>query len=163
MYKEELDVISQAILNEVEGYEFYKMAAERIGKGDSKEAFLMLAEEELKHVKFLEDLMEQIKDSESAEIYLTYESNPPSPDIYKWEKIDKENTSLAMTVYGIGINMEKDSIDFYEKAKKNTKFEEAKELYDLLIRWEKVHLSQFEEQYEIYRREWWADQNFAPF
>ena len=39
MYKDELDVISQAILNEVEGYEFYKMAAEQKGTRDSKDTF----------------------------------------------------------------------------------------------------------------------------
>ena len=33
MLKEELDVIKQAILNELEGYEFYKMAAKQAGTG----------------------------------------------------------------------------------------------------------------------------------
>lgn len=163
MYKEELDIISQAILNEIEGYEFYKMAANQIGKGETKEAFIMLAEEELKHVKFLEQLKNQIEDSESEKLYLAYDSNPPSPDIYKWDKVDKENTSLAMTVYSIGIDMEKASVEFYENAKSKTKLDEAKDLYDLLIKWEKVHLTQFTQQYELYKQEWWDDQNFAPF
>ena len=103
----------------------------------------MLAEEELRHVEFLKQLLDKIKDGKSDDIYLAYDSNPPSPEIYKWEKIDKENTSLAMTVYGIGMNMEKDSIEFYTKAKEDTEIKEAKELYDLLIKWEHVHLSQY--------------------
>ena len=163
MFKEELDVISQAILNEIEGYEFYKMAANQVGQGDSKDAFMELANEELKHVEYLEKLMEKVVDSEEDEIYLAHESNPPSPDIYNWEKVDKENTSLAMAVFGIGIDMEKASIEFYEKAKADTKIEAARDLYDLLIKWERVHLEQFTEQYEMYRNEWWDEQNFAPF
>ncbi len=38
-----------------------------------------------------------------------------------------------------------------------------KKLYELLIKWERVHLEQFTEQYDIYREDWWADQGFAPF
>lgn len=163
MLKQELDIISQAILNEIEGYEFYKMAANQVGQGDSQAAFMELANEELKHVKYLEELMGKIKDSEEDEIYLAHESNPPSPDIYNWERVDKENTSLAMAVFGIGIDMEKASIDFYQEAKDKTEIEAAKKLYDLLIKWERVHLDQFTEQYEMYRNEWWDDQNFAPF
>lgn len=163
MLKQELDVISQAILNEIEGYEFYKMAANQVGQGDNKDAFMELANEELKHVKYLENLMDGLKDSKEDEIYLAHESNPPSPDIYNWNKVDKENISLAMAVFGIGIDMEKASIDFYKEAKENTEIEAARLLYDLLIKWEKVHLSQFIEQYEMYRDEWWEDQNFAPF
>lgn len=163
MNKEELDIIAQAILNEVEGYEFYKMAANQAGTGESKEAFLELANEELKHVEFLKALFERIKNDKTDEIKLALETSPPSPNIYNWEKIDKEFTSLAMSVFSIGIQMEKDSIVFYEDAKSRTKFDEAKKLFDLLIKWEKVHLEQFVEQYNIHKENWWADQSFAPF
>ena len=131
MYKDELDVISQAILNEVEGYEFYKMAAEQKGTRDSKEAFLELANEELKHVEYLQKLFDSIKTGVEDDIRLAFEASPPSPDIYNWAKVDIEFTSLAKSVFGIGWQMEKASIEFYEKAKKNTQFEEGKKLFDL--------------------------------
>ena len=54
MLKEELNVIKQAILNELEGYEFYKMAAKQTGTAGSAEAFLELASEEKKHIDYLE-------------------------------------------------------------------------------------------------------------
>ncbi|NMA86570.1 MAG: ferritin family protein [Tissierellia bacterium] len=162
MLKEELNIISQAILNEVEGYEFYKMAASQAGNKESQEAFMTLANEELKHVEYLEVLFNKIK-SEDDDVKLAFEMDPPSPDIYNWKKLDKSQTSLAMSVFGIGIQMEKDSIEFYENAKAKTQFEEAKKLYELLIKWERVHLEQFTEQYDIYREDWWADQGFAPF
>lgn len=163
MLKEELDIISQAILNEIEGYEFYRMAANQVGSGDSKDAFMELAKEELLHVKYLQELMEKIKDGESDEIYLSHEANPPSPDIYNWKKLDKENTSLAMTVFSIGMDMEKKSIEFYEDAKAKTSLKSAKGLYEVLIKWEHVHLKEFSEQYELYKNDWWNDQSFAPF
>lgn len=163
MNKEELNIISQAILNEVEGYEFYKMAANSAGTGESKEAFLELANEELKHVEFLKALFERIKNDNADDIKLALETSPPSPNIYNWNKVDKEFTSLAMSVFSIGIQMEKDSILFYEDAKSRTKYDEAKKLFDLLIKWEKVHLEQFEEQYTMHKENWWADQSYAPF
>ncbi len=163
MNKEELDIIAQAILNEVEGYEFYKMAANQAGTGESKEAFLELANEELKHVGFLKALFDRIKNDKTDEIKLALEVSPPSPEIYNWNKIDKEFTSLAMSVFSIGIQMEEASIVFYEDAKSKTKFDEARKLFDLLIKWEKVHLEQFVEQYNMHKENWWADQSFAPF
>lgn len=163
MHKEELDIISQAILNEVEGYEFYKMAANQAGTGESKEAFLELANEELKHVEFLKALFDRIKNDKTDDIKLALETSLPLPNIYNWEKIDKEYTSLAMSVFGIGIQMEEASIEFYEAAKAKTKFDEAKRLFDLLIKWEKVHLDQFIEQHNKHKNNWWADQSFAPF
>lgn len=163
MKKSELHIISQAILNEVEGYEFYKMAANQAGTGESKEAFLELANEELKHVEYLENLFEKVKNDEGDDFKLALEVSPPSPDIYNWKKVDKEHTSMAMSVFSIGIQMEKDSIVFYEDAKSKTQYPEAKRLYDLLIKWEHVHLQQFTEQYEMYKEDWWFDQGFAPF
>lgn len=163
MLKEELEIISQAILNEVEGYELYRMAANQSATKNSKEAFMELANEELRHVEFLKNLFDNIKDGKEDELSLAHEVKPPSPDIYNWEKVDQEHASMAMSVFSIGIQMEKDSIEFYQNAKEKTKIDQAKKLFDLLIKWEKVHLDQFIEQYNIYKEDWWADQGYAPF
>ncbi|HSH35702.1 ferritin family protein [Schnuerera sp.] len=163
MLKEELNIIKQAILNEIEGYEFYRMAANQAGTSDSKEALLELANEELKHVGYLEALFEKVKKSNEDDRKLAFEEMPPSPEIYNWEKVDKEYISLAMSVFSIGMQMEQASIDFYEEAKTKTNIGEAKELYDLLIKWEQVHLEQFTEQYNMYKEDWWSEQGYAPF
>lgn len=163
MHKEELNVISQAIINEIEGYEFYRMAANQAGTGESKAAFLELAEEELKHVEYLKALFNKIKNGKEDELRLALEASPPSPNIYNWEKVSKEHTSLAMSVFSIGMQMEKASIEFYEDAKDKTTLEEARRLFDLLIKWERVHLEQFTQQYNIHKEDWWAEQSFAPF
>lgn len=163
MNKKELNIISQAILNEIEGYEFYKMAANQEGTGESKEAFLELANEELLHAEFLEELFHKIKSSDEDAIKLAYETSPPSPGIYDWKKLDSAYTSLAMSVFKIAMQMEKEAIDFYKKAMEETELEEARKLYSMLIEWEEVHLEQFSNQYESYRDEWWGSQSFSPF
>lgn len=162
LVKDELEIIKQAILNEVEGYEFYKLASAH-GSGAGKEAFIDLANEELKHIEYLKKLFEQIKNSQEDDFHLAFIADPPSPDIYKWNKVGKDLSSMAMSVFSIGMQMEKDSIDFYQNAKETTNFSRARELYSILIKWEKVHLDQFTGQYNLYKEEWWNDQGFAPF
>lgn len=162
MIKVELELIKQAIINEIEGYEFYKLASAH-GSGASKEAFLELANEELKHVEFLRALFNKIKSGDEDDYQLALETEVPSPEIYKWDKIGKELSSMAMSVFSIGIQMEKDSIEFYQNAKEASSLKVAKDLFDLLIKWEKVHLDQFTEQYNLYKEDWWNEQGFAPF
>lgn len=162
MVKDELDVIKQGILNEVEGYEFYKLAASH-GSSAGKEAFLELANEELKHVEYLQKLFNKIKESDEDDIKMAFGANPPSPNIYKWNKVGKELSTLAMSVFSIGMQMEKDSIEFYQNALESSKIQAAKDLYEILIKWEKIHLDQFTVQYNLYKEEWWSDQSFSPF
>lgn len=163
MYKHELSIISQAILNEVEGYDFYKMASSQATSEDSKEALLELANEEKKHENYLKKLWSQISGGAEINIKNIVEAgiNIPSPDIYHWGKVDKDSLSMAMSVFSIGMQMEQDSIKFYEN--ENVSSQASRELFELLLKWEHIHLAQFEEQYELLKNEWWSEQGFAPF
>lgn len=163
MLKQELDTIKQAIQNEVEGYEFYRMAANQAEYDESKDSFLMLADEELKHADYLKMVFEHLKNDVSDAFNLAFLSNPPSPNIYRWKKVAKESTSKAMSIFGIGMQMERDSIIFYEHARNNTTLDEIKKLYEHLIMWENIHLEQFTKQYQIYKEEWWNDQGYSPY
>ena len=77
---------------------------------------------------------------------MAFELNPPSPEIYRWEKLDVKEANLAMTVFSIGVQMEKDAIRFYEEAAEKSEIEELQQIYRILIQWEKVHLDQFTKQ-----------------
>ncbi|PKM94705.1 MAG: rubrerythrin [Firmicutes bacterium HGW-Firmicutes-1] len=163
MLNEELELIKQAIVNEVEGYEFYRMAANQSASIGSKEALLLLAEEELKHVEYLKLLFDKMKNGAAEDYKLAFLSDPPSPNIYNWNKVEKESIGLAMSVFSVGMQMERDAIAFYENARENTSMVEAKKLFSLLIGWEKIHYEQFSLQYQIYKVEWWLEQGFSPY
>lgn len=163
MDKKELDIIKQAILNEIEGYEFYKMAAGQSGSRESEEAFNDLANEELLHADYLRELFNKVKEGKEDDFTLSFLSDPLSPRIFDWNKIESKSSSLALSVFGIGIQMEKESMAFYEKAQKSTENENARKLYEILAYWESVHLQQFTAQYNRYREEWWSSQGYAPF
>jgi rubrerythrin len=163
MNNQELRVIKQAIINEIEGYEFYKMAANNSKSTEVKDAFLELAEDELQHVIWLKEMFNKIKDDKVADFQLALILEPTSPSIFKWDNIDRKDAGIAVSAFGIGIQMEKSSIEFYLKAARETEIEKAKELYNILVKWEKVHLDKFSLQYEELKEEWWSEQGYAPF
>ncbi|GAA0182049.1 ferritin family protein [Clostridium sediminicola] len=163
MKNDELKVIKKAIIHEIEGYEFYKLASEKADSLDTKNAFIELADEELTHIEWLKKLFNNIDSDKSHKFDLAFIESPESANVYDWSNLDRRDAALAVSVFGIAIQMERTSIDFYENAAKNSSVEKAKELYLILANWEKAHLEHFSERYEELREAWWSKQNFAPY
>ncbi|MCF8008247.1 MAG: ferritin family protein [Halanaerobiales bacterium] len=163
MGKDELNVIKEAILNENEGYQVYMMAAEKIDKKEISQSFKKLAQEELKHIKWLKDLYSNFEQKTEMKFTIEEVTSPEKPRIFKWEKIEKENLSFALSVFGLGVKMEKEAIEYYKNAVNKTESMKAKKLYKKIIDWEYQHLNFFQEQYDMLREDWWAEQSFEPF
>jgi len=164
MEKDEQRIIAQAILNEVEGNEFYRMAANATRSEETKETFLRLAAEELSHVKYLTELRKKLGEGLDPTIGEIMDLGPvPSPEIYKWGKITVEDSSLALSALSIGIKLEKDSIDFYREAKEKSESKAGREIFEKLVAWETVHLNILELQHKAVQTFWSADQGFAPY
>ena len=163
MLKRDVEVFKQAILNEVEGYEFYKMAAYNTPEEDVKKAFLNLANEELKHIDWLKDAFKKLSGNPEDSTTLAIIENPPSPEIFRWDNLQTKNANLAVSVFGIGIEMERASVAFYENAMNETSFDAAKQLFEVLAKWEKVHLDQFSRAYDDLIKDWWNEQGFDAF
>ena len=162
MNLKELTVIKQAIINEIEGFEFYRLAARQAENEESKNAFETLAQEELMHVEWLKKLYSNINHSQEDDLLLAYEVEAPSPKIFSWGNIDRKNASLAISVFGIAIQMERESVKFYDLASKDTDNEKLKKFYNTLSVWEQKHLNQFADEYEKLIEAWWNTQGFEP-
>jgi rubrerythrin len=139
------------------------MAAEQSDTNEEKGALKNLAEEELTHIEYLKDLYQKVKNGNEAGLEITDLSPSDSPGVFTWENASREKGSLALSVFSIGIKMEKESIKFYEDAKEKTDLDQAEKLYDILIDWEYNHLRSFEKQYDMLKENWWHEQGFAPF
>jgi rubrerythrin len=137
----ELEILKQAILNELEGYNFYLLAAQQTKDADAREAFSHFAKEEITPPSL---------------------TDPPSPHIFSWSNAGTERGSLAVSVFGIAINMEKAAVDFYKMAAGTTKLDAAKKLYLTLVKWEEEHLASFEKHYDELKEAWWQNQGFSP-
>jgi rubrerythrin len=162
MKKELLGYIKQAIISEIEGYEFYKMAAGQARSPFVKETFLELAEEERKHVEWLQGLFNQM-DTGDSRLALESVDAPPSPEFFKWENLDREDPQTTISVFGIAMQMEKQSYEFYGKIADSMDNEEGKQLFKILEAWEKAHYDMFNKEYKDLQADWWSEQGFAPF
>ena len=163
MNLKQLNIIKQAILNEIEGYEFYKMASEQSNSSEVKDCYLELAEEELLHIKWLNELLNKIKGGREEEITTEFLTKTPSTHIFSWDKLYGKDISIAISVFGIGIQMERSSIEFYLKSMETSELPVAKELFMTLVKWEQSHLEQFSSKYEALKENWWSTQNYSPF
>ncbi len=161
MKDKEKDIIKKALLLEQEGYEFYLQTAENYQDKDVKLAFKKIAREEEKHMDWLKNLYRRMEGDEKATIDL--EDPPESADIFTQKRVKPLTGSLALSVFGISVKMEKAAIDYYKEAAASTESEEARELYNTLIEWEREHLKDFQSQYEMLQQDWWNEQHFAPF
>ena len=139
------------------------MAGNQAGSKEVKVAFLELAQEEMSHIKWLNELFNKIKGGKEDEITLAFLADTSSPRIFTWENLDRKDAAMAVSAFGIGIQMERSSIQFYMKAEEKTQRSDSKELFAKLISWEQAHLDQFAAQYEKLKENWWADQEYAPF
>jgi len=154
--KAELKILKTAILNEVEGQFFYRLAAEKTESEEVRDAFLVLAGEEEKHEKWLREIFAQAADGASAVVA------PDEPGVFTWERAGTETGSLEVSAFHIGILMEKASADFYRRAAAKTSLPAARNLYEKLAQWEDTHLASLEKIYDDLREEWFAKQEFSP-
>lgn len=162
MYSKEVEILKKAILNEHEGDQFYRIAAEKASDEQIKEAFLALAAEEQKHEEWLKNLYKEVICNKQISTDFFDDQPVESPAIFSREKLGTESGSLVVSVLSIGVLMEKASLDFYQEAARKTGLESAKRLYLRLAEWEQEHLTKLEAAYDYARDEWWDKQGFSP-
>lgn len=163
MNAELAEIFKTALLNEVEGQKFYELAATQAHSEDARNSLLELAAEEVIHQDYIKKEMAALED-EKLETTDYTQVKLPNPEIYKWGKVDKAELGLSMSVYKIGMQMEKDAVEFYTKCKDLVGGDpRLLTLFDTLVKWENQHYLQFSKLYEQFRNEYWSDQQFAPF
>lgn len=109
-----LEIVAQAVQNEVEAYEFYMFISKTFPSDLTQGAFEKLALEEQQHIDYLKGLMTSPEELDNLQKAV---EEAESPGIYTWDKALQADTGLAMSVFSIAMQMEKDSIAFYEDAK----------------------------------------------
>lgn len=158
--KKDLQLLAQAMLNEIEGAEFYKLAAEKAPNQESKDSLLELAEEEMRHYSYLKSLADQISENKVPTLEEVNEED--SPGIFDWGKTTGVDLQLGVSIYSVAMQMELKSMNYYLDAQKKAENKSTKKLMGLLADWEKEHFNQFEKIYESYRDMWWSDMGYSP-
>jgi rubrerythrin len=154
-----------ALQTELNGIEFYRVAAEKTEDAKGKASFQMLAEDEVKHFNALQQqytsLIEENKwqsmDLGKAPIF-----KGDSP-IFSEELRDRvKGRHFEVTALSIGALLETNSINFYRKMKEGTDEPVAKELFGQLEKWEQTHLQVITKQLDLIKEDYWAEQGFTP-
>ena len=134
MQKDEFkSIIDFAIENEVEAYEFYRDAAEKIKDKQLKDIFEDLAKEEMEHRKFLQDFLV----SGAQEIKLD-----SGTDYKVSETIDKPVLSVDMDfsdAIALAIKKEEEAMDMYSNLAEACLDDEEKDLFIGLEEMERMH------------------------
>lgn len=165
MLPKELEILKEAILIEAQGIQFYQLAAANVEDQEAKESFLFLAGEEVRHRQWLEQMFRNLSAQQPVPVALEDIMKPgqePPAGIFDPAKIQPEFGSLAVSVFRIGMLIEKASIDFYQTAAEKSELEEARALYRRLVDWEGHHLERLTRIYDELKEMWWAKQGFSP-
>lgn len=133
-------VITMAVENEIEAYDFYKAAGEKVSDSNLKSIFNDLANEEKQHRDFLQGLLTQAKPMKFDE----------GKDYKISETVDKPKLSISMSpadAIGLAMKNEEEAMQMYSDLAKASADKEQKDMFDSLARMEKGHKVKLEGLY----------------
>jgi len=159
----------KALMNEVEGREFYRMAAANARLDGVRQMFTFLMEEEERH---REAILEQIGRMARGKPPRSVRKGPGKREIRKFRSplftpdfvargSQAEGEAAALS---IGMTLEKRAIEQFAALRKMVKGDAAAEkVFDDLIAWEREHLEILTRQYDQLREMFWEEARFWPF
>jgi len=123
-------VIAMAVENEIEAFDFYTAAGEKVQDANLKDIFKDLAEEEMKHRNFLQGLLSQVKPMRFDE----------AQDYKIAEAVAKPKLSIAMKpaeAIALAMKNEEEAMTMYAELARCSTDQEQKEMFEALSRMEK--------------------------
>ena len=144
-------IYEYALQREYEGKRFFEENANRLSHASAVDVFNKLAQEEQKHIDFIQKRIDLISNGNSPDLDL--KSDMETTEFFS-ERASSEfiqqTVSEAMVpdlpVLRMAYLIERDFAEFYEKAASNATGE-AKKLLETLAYWERRHESLMPEQY----------------
>jgi len=162
-----MEGLLKAIKAERYGHSFYLMAANSTEDTKGKEIFKTLAREELDHMQFLRKqyyaIMQTGKPDDSLRLGAQADLSGKSPifsdDLTKRIK----DANFEMTSLSIGIQLERDAMDFYKSQSEMVDYPVMKDFYTRLANWESGHYHALLKQQEELKEDFWSSSGFTPF
>jgi rubrerythrin len=157
-----LNIVREAIKLEVNGRQFFEHAEEISGKALGKKMFKKLANDEVRHLKEFSDLFSSILGSDDWREFVNQEEKGSSSLIQELksriENSEKEKGSGELEALRIGMELERNAIDFFEKASRETAVPKAREICLKISEEEKFHYDLLLAQYDsVSNSGFWLD------
>ena len=161
--------LKQALRNEIDGAEFYRMAAGSARRDAVRQMFQFLMEEEERHRAAIVDQMQRlvegkgmkIERSASAKKALAKFKSPLLTADFVKEGRQVEGEVAALS---IGMTLEKRAIAQFIALRKTAAGDaRAEKVFCDLVAWEQDHLDVLTRQYDQLREMFWEEARFWPF
>ena len=137
-------IYEYALQREYEGRSFFRQNAERFGHAAAAGSFQQLAEEEQKHVEFIQGLIDDLDEGGTAGLAMGQQLDAEG---FFWQRADTEMLDQTviesmvpdLPVLRMAYLIERDLAEFYEMAAERTTDPAAKESLSMLAKWERGH------------------------
>ncbi len=140
-------VYEYALMREREGMRFFRENAERVSHASAAGILRQLAEEEERHIRFIESLLGRLKDATASDPPL---DSLPKENLFtdraNVEHLDQtiiESMIPDVAILRTAYLIERDFAEFYEHAADATKDAEAAQALRGLAKWERQHETMF--------------------
>ena len=161
--------LKQALMNEIEGREFYRMAAASARNAGVRRMFEFLRDEEERHREAIVAQAARMAEGKAPRVargaasrkgIAAFRSPLYSPDfVAKGRSAEGEAAALS-----VGMTLEKRAIAQFAALRRKVAGDAAAEkLFDDLIAWERDHLDVLARQYGQLREMYWEEARFWPF
>mgnify|MGYP001608460721 CR=1 FL=1 len=161
-----LKALETAIQAEIEGYHFFKMAANSTHDPRGREVFENLAEEEKLHARWLRAQHKSIENSGEFDVEAEFGTpihDPESPIFSEALKSRAASAHFEMTALSVGVQLEADAQQHYREMAEMADHPEVSDLFRKLADWEYAHYHALLVQLEALKEEYWSANRFAPF
>ncbi|MBN2173270.1 MAG: ferritin family protein [Bacteroidales bacterium] len=167
MAKTPTDILKEAILLEKRGKAFYSTVAEQSRSQAAKKIFLMMAEEEDEHIKFLSRQFKAYNEDHKFIKPEAYEEDPNEETVLKIlsDDIKKEISAASFEAAAISAAMdfETRAVKIYSERAEEATDPMERETYDMLAKWESGHHRLLHRLNEDLKEQVWNDNSFWPF
>ncbi len=161
-----LTALQMAIQTEIDGFNFYQKSAERTQDSNARAMFERLARDEIMHLELLRNTKAMLEGSGRWAHYegISLESIKAAP-IFSRDRVEQNIVAYTsdLSALRVAYLIEKDAVDFYTRAARETDDSDGKRMFLDLARMERGHLDLLEGEYSFLRGQFQMAMGFAPF
>lgn len=160
-----LDIIKGAILLEHRGKALYESVARKTDVDAVKQLFLMLVEEENKHIDILNNQFKRVLKGKSFDASGLEDVKGTTADAVLSQNIVKEisGAGYEAAVIAAALGFEKNAVQYYSQQEAAAQAEEEKKLFAWLVTWETNHMTMLAKINDDIKEQIWHDNSFWPF
>lgn len=163
------DILKVAENFEIEGYKFYKAKKEEIKNLLAKEVLEFLQNMEKEHTEYIRKVRKAMEENSEIPVASVDTTKDFFEERFKSQKLDKspsEDDLKDLSILRMALLIEKDFVNYYDKAAKRAEEigdEKLKVILERLKHWEESHVELVEKMIEFVFEKNSLDLGFYPF